>query len=325
VDLRRNLALSQSSRRTGGNAGWASVAKAIVVLSAIGLTGQLITSFQSNLETARLATNHDPLGQPAIISVSGDTVRISGPLAQGTAAKFTSILAHAPQVRNVSLSSIGGRLLEATQISSAVRARKLNTVVDGDCESACTFVLLAGERRSVEIGSRVGFHQPTYPGLTAEEQTEMVDSARTAYSNSGLPPSFVDRALQPGPDQMWYPTEPELFEAGVLNGFTHRRVIEDNQASAATVSKRIPQRIDDITTLESAKANGDELLFTYEISRPVEQFDRQSVQRLLTETDRRSSCSQPLAPKLLEGGAVFRFLYLDVRGKTIANVRIDHC
>jgi len=62
----------------------------------------------------------------------------------------------------VFLSSSGGDLDSATEMGRFLRHLNAHTWVDGECSSACVFVLMAGVDRAIPIGSQVGFHRPYY-------------------------------------------------------------------------------------------------------------------------------------------------------------------
>jgi hypothetical protein len=309
----------------GGGAFWAGLARVVVVLGAMSFCIRLGMSLPGTIETARLAVNDDPLGLPAEVAVVGNALLIDGLISQGTADKVALALNNHPGVTEVSLTSGGGRIRDALQIAAIVRERSLDTKVSANCESACTFILLAGKMRSAGFGSRVGFHQPTFPGLLPAEQAEIVAAARADYAKSGLRDAFVSRVLATSPDQMWYPTEPELFDAGVLNGFDRERVVADNAASAEQLGKKLPLALDELTRLVSVEANGVELTYNYAVSVGIERFDLPAARSELQRNNRQEVCAQPLLPQLFSAGAIYHYSYLDPDGRTLADFRIDSC
>ena len=60
----------------------------------------------------------------------------------------------------VRLKSIGGSILPAMAIGREVRQRGYATEVREFCSSACSLIWMAGSKRYLPPGSRVGFHQP---------------------------------------------------------------------------------------------------------------------------------------------------------------------
>ncbi len=60
----------------------------------------------------------------------------------------------------VRLKSVGGSILPAMAIGREVRKLGLSTEVMEYCNSACSLIWMAGNRRYFPPGSRIGFHQP---------------------------------------------------------------------------------------------------------------------------------------------------------------------
>lgn len=86
-------------------------------------------------------------------------VRLEGPIEQGDYEKFARALVGL-QGTKVLLSSPGGLAQEGLQIGRLVHDSGLETAVakDAICASACGFIWLAGKRKAIEDGGRVGFH-----------------------------------------------------------------------------------------------------------------------------------------------------------------------
>jgi hypothetical protein len=309
----------------GGREAWAGVAKALVVLGAFGMAGQLTTAAPGYVETARLAANDDPIGLPAEVGFDGDTITLVGPIAQGTAARLRATLSAHPGATRLKLSSEGGRMRDAQQIAQVVRKHGMDTEVVGSCESACTLIVLAGKGRFAAIGSRVGFHQPSFPGTQPSEQAQMVEDLKADYSKAGLPGRFVRKALSEPPESMWYPDEPELFGAGVLNAVSRERVVQDNRVSAAEVNAKTPIQLDEVTTLISATAQEEQLTFRYRIEAYQDEIDRASFVTTMTRANKAGICAQPLVPFLITAGATYRYVYRDIEGTTFADFVVKSC
>jgi hypothetical protein len=116
----------------------------------------------------------------------------------------------------------------------------LHTVARHTCASACTTILLGGVERSMEPGASIGFHRmsnaasdlsATYSKLKdAEgwsdefafasyifERGEIVARDYIAFLlRRGVTPDFALRSLTFSSSDMWYPSEAEMLEAGVL-------------------------------------------------------------------------------------------------------------
>lgn len=309
----------------GGNAAWAAAAKLMVIMGTLTTVGNLASISAGVVETTQLALNADPLGDPAKINGVGDTITIRGPISLGTFSKFQEALAKTPNARRVELDSHGGRLKEASQIATLVERQQLDTKVVGQCESACTIVLLSGVKRFASPKSQIGFHQPSFPGLSGSEAEEMITELRRTYLEKNLPRPFVERALAVPSNDMWYPNANEAFEAGVLNAVESDWIVNDNMNSAKTLNEQAPKRLDDVTVLESVKANGNELQFNYTIDADASQIDKHKLSSLVLRDNRERICREAMGKRLIEGGASYRFAYLDRLGRPILNVQLTSC
>jgi hypothetical protein len=187
-------------------------------LGAVGLVmvPLAMSSIQTAGELLQIAIHHDPLGPPAHLSFEGERIRIEGGLAEGSADHFNQLLASNPQLRMVELSSFGGRIAEAAQIADSIRRRNLDTFVLDECMSACTDVLLAGRRRSASAHARIGFHQATMSGYGHLDDQLATNSTRSRYIAAGIDPKFVDRAFSISSSDMWFPSDEDMLNAGLL-------------------------------------------------------------------------------------------------------------
>ena len=65
-------------------------------------------------------------------------------------------------IKTLVLDSQGGFIAAAKYFADIIIDYELNTNVDGTCESACTIIFLAGEIRTIERGSWLGFHKTSW-------------------------------------------------------------------------------------------------------------------------------------------------------------------
>ena len=173
-----------------------------------------------------------------------DTVNVDDPeLAEITWAdvdELERLLSEPADIRIVELNSSGGDIGAATYMADLVIDYELDTNVNGECASACTLVFLGGERRSVNRGSWLGFHQswwePEYveqyflenkddegwsspfefaSWLYGDTQAEVLKNMQY-FVERGVDPLFAIRTMQATSDDMWYPRRKELVSAGVI-------------------------------------------------------------------------------------------------------------
>jgi hypothetical protein len=203
----------------GGRLLWANVARVLMCVSVIGMAIRLETRLiPETRELASLAAGRDPLDTVTVeTSPDGRTINLDGTIGLGSAEKLRQIMDVSPTASTLMLNSDGGREMEAEEMALLVQRKHLNTAVQDQCLSSCTIVFMAGNKREVDEGANLGFHQVTADGLTANAKRIMLQKMVEYYRSLGLREWFIDRIIATPPESMWYPTEDELKQAGVLN------------------------------------------------------------------------------------------------------------
>lgn len=318
----------------GGSAIWAFVAKAVVVLAIISLVVAGPRLWSQVREMALIAWGADPIGAPAIVRVSANGIEITldGYITSGVDKKLRQSLDAAPNARTLILNSHGGRIMEALAMVDLIKARKLDTRVVENCESACTLLFLAGRERSASPLASIGFHQPDFPGLSSEERENIIQSNRADYRAAGITDQFIDRIMDTSPQRMWYPTGEEMTEAGVLNAVvisSHRSDRELSRLNSVlkqavdNINSKRGTMVDDITRLNSAQLNGQLISVDYAITKPVRVSGSQFA-IAMTPVLRKKICAGPDG-LLINAGGKYRFNYRYENGRKIGTVLVDHC
>ena len=154
--------------------------------------------------------------------------------------ELDALLKSEQSIKEIELNSAGGDVEAAFYMADLIIDYELDTNVKGTCESACTLMLLAGERRTVERGSWVGFHQsywdaPYIQGYFERNKDSKgwsnafefaswmyEDTQREVLRNlqyfveRGVDAGFAIKTMQATSDDMWYPRRKELEAAGVI-------------------------------------------------------------------------------------------------------------
>lgn len=170
------------------------------------------------LELAAALVGRDPLGSlSAQVSADGRRLQLSGPVALGDAARVTALLAASPQLRLVALQSAGGRLDEALRIAEAVRERGLATRANGPCSDVCPFIFLAGSKRHLLPGARLGFHRVSAGAFNPPYQALVNRALRHRLIKAGLTPHMATKAVATPPDSLWFPDGDEMAAAGLVS------------------------------------------------------------------------------------------------------------
>ncbi len=204
---------------SGGSSLWAGLAKLMLVLSALSTAGSALFEFAPNVGAyLRMARGIDPIGHVrATLSADGRRLRLEGPLGLGDGERIRALTAKAAGLRVVELDSPGGRLKEGEEIAALVKRASWHTRTTGACESACTLVHMAGERKQLLPGAKIGFHRASAgtvnPVLDTLANRELV----RIYREAGLPERFIERTLATPASRMWYPSRDELVGAGLVS------------------------------------------------------------------------------------------------------------
>ena len=204
--------------RRAGKRFWGVAAKVTVTIGALNLVYSIpfvaipqgLGIYEIVAGDARLASH-----QFKVLN-NGSMLDFSGGISFGTAKEFETMLNAMDNVRTVRLNSNGGRIAEAQKISDLIRARGLSTYVTHQCASACTIIFLGGKQRFLHTTARLGFHQPSFRGMTANEQRISIAREQARLQKFGLSNAFAERANAAAPSGMWFPEQSELLRERVV-------------------------------------------------------------------------------------------------------------
>lgn len=153
---------------------------------------------------------------------------------------FRELLKDHAGVDELQINSSGGSIYASGEIAWIVRDYGLNTIVVGECTSACVDVFLAGSRRRMTLGSKIGFHRRSWSpdsveGYYEDQQDHFEWESPFEYGSwiyedtqremhvhlatmldRGVDPEFAIETLRPPVSDVWYPSRIRLMAAGVL-------------------------------------------------------------------------------------------------------------
>lgn len=167
-----------------------------------------------------------PPGDLEIASADADTLR--------------DLLRDNPNVKTVELNSGGGSYFAGFEMGEILIDYGVNTHVNGICSSSCVYILLGGAARSMQRGSRIGFHQNSWSAESIESfynnKTEVFgwdtsfEFAEWMYEDTqqetylelqyfierGVDATFAIETIRNQGDNVWYPRRSDLLEARLL-------------------------------------------------------------------------------------------------------------
>jgi hypothetical protein len=154
------------------------------------------------------------------LSVTDDyrTLEYSGPIVFGVTQRVREMLDAYPTITTLRLTSPGGRVVEARDLSELIADRKLTTVAVGNCASACTVLFMAGRERLLAPTTTLGFHRYHSPDGKPDEAEENMATDRRYFRARGIPEWFVERAFTTPNSGMWRPSLAEMRQANVITG-----------------------------------------------------------------------------------------------------------
>ena len=153
---------------------------------------------------------------------------------------LAKILSENPNIKTLRLNSLGGIIDAAEYMSDIIIDFELNTHVVGECSSSCAILFIAGEKRTIQRGSWLGFHQGSWDKDSIKEHYEYnraeygwadefehsswiyKDTQKQIFRDMeylierGVEPLFAIKTMKADNEDMWYPRRKELEAAGVI-------------------------------------------------------------------------------------------------------------
>ena len=146
-----------------------------------------------------------------------------------------------PEIKILKLTGPGGFMPAAREMASKIIEFDLNTVAYGECESACTTIFLAGNKRSLETSAKLGFHRQwvdkeqeklyynamkeakgwknefDYVAWVYDVLADNIIKDIEFMESRGVSMDFILKALSKASYDMWEPSRDELIAAGIVN------------------------------------------------------------------------------------------------------------
>ena len=145
-----------------------------------------------------------------------------------------------PDIKTLQLNSFGGLIEAAVYMSDIIIDYELDTHIVGECISSCAILFIAGEKRTIQRGSWLGFHQSSWDKVSIKDYYEnnkdefgwenafeysswiYKDTQKQIFRDMeyllerGVEPLFAIKTMKADSKDMWYPRRKELEAAGVI-------------------------------------------------------------------------------------------------------------
>jgi hypothetical protein len=208
-----------ATRHSNSNAKspWPAIAKVSLCVAAVSTSAQFFNRGLPQLrELYGIYLGDEEVGKYAFrVLREGAELEFSGGITFGAAQEFARFVDAMGALKIVHLNSKGGRIGEAQRIADLIKTRNLDTYVANSCLSACTIIFLSGRNRFITSSAKVGFHQPSFAGLTAEERIQIIRTEELRLQRFGLSAEFAKHANEAPPDQIWTPSAEQLIRERV--------------------------------------------------------------------------------------------------------------
>ena len=147
-----------------------------------------------------------------------------------------------PNIKIIHLTSWGGLISAAVEMADIIIDFELDTHVKEICFSACPLLLVGGETRTLERGSKIGFHRSSwesdsmksfyedketreiygwknefdFSSWVYDDSQEEIYSQFKYYLERGVSPAFVIETMKARSEDGWYPRRKDLLEANII-------------------------------------------------------------------------------------------------------------
>jgi hypothetical protein len=196
---------------------WGGIAQFLLIISLFQSASAFMrTGIPSITEFYKIYAGDEEVGKYKFrVLRDGQEMEFTGGITFGAAKEFDRFVEALGGLKLVHLNSPGGRISEAQKMGEIIRRHGLSTYVSEDCLSACTIIFLNGRDRLINAKSRVGFHQPYFPGMTEESKREAVALEQRRLEQLGVSLMFSRKANTYTPEEMWVPDASELLSEHV--------------------------------------------------------------------------------------------------------------
>jgi hypothetical protein len=159
--------------------------------------------------------------KPAAVQVNPakGELSVSGDLEFGTTRAVRAALDADRSLRTVRLESRGGRVAEGLALGRLLVDRNVDTLVTGECSSACVTAFAGGVRRLITPQARIGLHSAGGKGVSAENVAAANRSSDTFIANRGVDWSVLEKGAAVAHDSIWFPPPYVLLASGLATEY----------------------------------------------------------------------------------------------------------
>lgn len=227
----------------GGKRFWANTARVMLIVGLISSVTNMVKMRHAYADYTHIALGRQMGPESRFeVRVDGRSLLLEGGINDDTAGRLIAMLDASPGVRTVVLSSTGGWVTQGRAIADIIAARGLNTYVEHHCASACTIAFLGGKDRAADPTAKIGFHMFHSVAAVDDKINRSVNEklVHDTYSAVGLPPAFISKIVATSKQDIWYPDQQEMLQAGVLT-----RISKGGETAALATMATTREKLED--------------------------------------------------------------------------------
>jgi ATP-dependent protease ClpP protease subunit len=153
--------------------------------------------------------------EPAADRTAAPRLLVSGELEFGTTRAVRAALDANPRIETIRLESRGGRAAEGLALGRLLLDRNTDTMVTGECSSACITAFAGGARRSIARDARLGMHSAGGHGVSAAMLADANRRSDQFIANRGVEVSLLEEGAAVANREIWFPQASVLVRAGL--------------------------------------------------------------------------------------------------------------
>ena len=154
--------------------------------------------------------------RPAAITLeAGGRLAVQGDLEFGTTRAVREALAAHAGVRTVRLESRGGRVAEGLALGRALADRNVDTLVLGECSSACVTAFTGGARRIIGPRAVIGLHSAGGNGVSLANVDRANQRSDDFMAARGVDARVLAQGAAIANDAIWFPSHAVLLASGL--------------------------------------------------------------------------------------------------------------
>lgn len=156
-------------------------------------------------------------GGASRVESDGSNLYVHGELTTFSADKVRDAFDRNPRIRTLHIDSGGGSLAAGERIAGYVSRRGVDVMVAYDCSSACGWIFLAGDRRILAPGARLGCHQASH-AITGESagSSGAFRDFPTAAATRATRDRLIAACDRTPPERIYAPPLADLVEIGAV-------------------------------------------------------------------------------------------------------------